>query len=135
MSTMNKEHPPLPRHVAEQLLQLLGSDDQFRNLFTSDVTSALALLGYEPALGRVKAARAPQAGELLYCMTAATLASKEEILQAKDQLTAHLTSETDHRVVFCFESGKVQGALKLRSPSSQSVGTPLLTGNAPGPRL
>lgn len=37
-------------------------------------------------------------------------------MQARHQLQAHLTSFTDHRVVFSFESGKVRSAVELRVP-------------------
>lgn len=73
---MEREHPPLPRDIADQLLQLPGSDDQFRALFSSDVRSALALLGYESALGLTTYGVPPKAGEPFFCMTTRTLAPR-----------------------------------------------------------
>lgn len=105
-------HPPLSAKVADQLLELLSSDDAFRSSFQQDPGAALAQLGYEPVSTSAIATGLPAEGELLYCMTAATLAPKEEIAQARNQLQSFLTSQTDHRVVFAFEAGKIDSVLR-----------------------
>ena len=107
-------HPRLPAKVADQLLDLLSSDDSFRTLFQKSPQAALAQVGYEPAATLTKSASAPAEGEMLFCMTANQLASKEEIAQAREQLQTYLTAQTDHRVVFCFEAGKIESVLRLK---------------------
>jgi putative modified peptide len=107
-------HPPLSAKVADQLLELLSSDDAFRSDFQSNPGAALAQLGYEPARTPTFSAGQPAEGELLYCMTAKTLAPKEEIAQARNQLQSFLTSQTDHRVVFAFEAGRIDSVLRRK---------------------
>lgn len=109
------QHPRLSREVADHLLLLLSTDDDFRDLFSTDVKAALALVGYTAVYPSGPRAQ-PGAGEPLFCMTATSLAPKEEIAAARDQLLVFLTQFTDHRVVFSFEAGEVARTVNLLVP-------------------
>jgi putative modified peptide len=58
--------------VVDELLDKLSSDDGFRALYASDPSAALRSVGHE--------------GEDPPCMEVKALASKETILQARDEL-------------------------------------------------
>lgn len=107
------EHAPLPPHVVDKLLDLLGSDDAFRSLFQADPAAALAQVGHvdaEKHAGKQRIAR----GETFYCMTSEKLASKEEILQTREALKDFLTAKTNHQVIHCFEAGRIAATLRSR---------------------
>lgn len=91
----NAAHPPLSQEMAAHLLDLLSEDDAFRELFTRDPEQALIRAGLSPA----EAAQA-LCGDS--CMRVTTLASKEAIRAAREQLLQNMTSEAAHTVVFCF---------------------------------
>jgi putative modified peptide len=76
----------LPPAIVEALLDKLGSDDGFRELFQEDPRAALARLGYEPDLGD---------GEVgaWACLRVTRLASKEAIADDRGLLYSQLTSE------------------------------------------
>lgn len=92
-------HPALSPAVAENLLQLLATDDAFRQTFVADPRAALATLGHE-----LPDCPNPP------CLKVETLASKEEFSQAREQLVDHLTSVAGLTVVFCYEAGKIDQA-------------------------
>lgn len=109
----NTKHEPLTADVADKLLDLLSTDDGFRSVFQSDPAAALAKIGHPSAEQHAGKASIAE-GEAFYCMTADRLASKEEIMQAREQLKSFLTAQTDHRVIYCFEAGKVESTLRAR---------------------
>lgn len=47
--TRDAAHAPLPSHISDRLLDLLASDDDFRNAFQLNPAAALGGLGYAPA--------------------------------------------------------------------------------------
>ncbi len=104
-------HPTLSAADADKLLDLLGSDDQFRSQFQANPRAALAGIGCAPAMN-VDAKGAPGEGEAFYCMTTNTLASKEDIQQSREALKSHITAQTNHIVVFAFEAGKMESVLR-----------------------
>lgn len=73
---------PLEPQVADRLLDLLASDDAFRELFARDPGEALAQVGFVNATD----APSPQ-----ICFWGIELASKEEIAQARDEIRRMLT--------------------------------------------
>jgi putative modified peptide len=83
---------PLDHEVADRLLSLLGSDDGFREQFKQDPLAALGTIGYQAprfdysGSDSESAAIAPFAG----CRVM-DLASKDDILGAKDELRSALT--------------------------------------------
>ena len=71
---------PLPGKVVAALLDKLGSDDAFRDLFEKDPEEALRQVG------------APEPEHCVHCMRVSKLASKEAIKAANQHLTTQLTS-------------------------------------------
>ena len=96
---------PLDSKTADKLLDLLGSDNEFRRLFKKDAAAALAKVGYAPAKGTlaqdfVKIGR---------------IAPKSEITAARTQLKSYLESPfTFAKCDNCFESGKVASTLRRK---------------------
>jgi putative modified peptide len=92
-------HTPLSDAVADRLLDLLSSDDEYRALFAADPRKALADIGYVLA-----------EEEHVACLDFEELASKEEFQQSRAMLKQYLTSVAGLTVVFCYEAGKTTHA-------------------------
>lgn len=73
---------PLDPQVADRLLDLLASDDAFRELFTRNPGEALAQVGFVNTTD----APSPQ-----ICFWGIDLASKEEIARARNEIRLMLT--------------------------------------------
>jgi putative modified peptide len=71
--------PGLPRNVVATLLDKLGSDDTFRDLFQKNPAAALKQIGVQE----------PEAFAI--CMTVTKLASKDAIKASSHALTTQLT--------------------------------------------
>jgi len=96
-------HPPLDPSVADKLLELLSTDDDFRELFVTDSTSALAKVGYsEPENATIE------------CTSVTSLAPKEEIAAAHEQLKKYMTSQLALHDPHCFEAGKIDPTLRRK---------------------
>lgn len=106
-------HAPLPPHIVDKLLDLLGSDDEFRSLFQKDPAAALVQLGYQAAAQHAGKEQIT-GGEMFYCMTAKNLASKEELQRTREALKDFLVSRTNHQVIHCFEAGEIAATLRSR---------------------
>ncbi|CAD0301632.1 NHLP-related RiPP peptide [Xanthomonas hortorum] len=104
-------HPPLDASIADRLLELLSSDDDFRECFQCNPTQALAQIG---AAGANADDSVPGAGEPYFCMTTNQLASKEEIALARAELHSYLTQNANHTVIFAFESESIRSTLVRR---------------------
>lgn len=104
MTPPQTSKPAIPSDVAISLLQRLGSDDQFRDLFKSNPRMALREVGYV----------LPPTATTPMCMMVTELASKAEIQHAYDGLHAHLTGAARGamHVVFTFEHGRIHDVLK-----------------------
>ena len=114
MSGFSKEgHGTLPAGVVDQLLDLLGSDDAYRQRFQDNPMVALAEIGYMLDTPLEKSSK-PTEGQALYCMTSSQLASKEEIQQAHAELKSYLTTQANHIVVFTFEAGQMDSVLRSK---------------------
>lgn len=97
------EHPPMEPQIADKLLELLSSDDEFRDLFVRDRVAALAQVGYpEPANATIE------------CTSVSGIASKEEIAAAREELQRHLTSSASLTNPHCFEAGKIAETLRRK---------------------
>ena len=88
---------PLHPTIADKLLDLLSTDDDFRELFSSDPQAALAQVGYRPEQEGSEARSASDTfaagGKALGgCCTVKELASKEAIAEARDAIRSMLTS-------------------------------------------
>lgn len=106
-------HSTLEPDVADRLLDLLSSDDGFRQRFQDDPATALQEVGHAPAAAAITGAR-PVEGQPFYCMTSSKLASKDEIRRCKDALKDHLTQRADHQVIYYFEAGAMESTLRRR---------------------
>lgn len=93
-------HPPLSPDTADKLLDLLSTDDEFRQKFATDRQAALAQIGY-PAAG----------DDSVQCTSTNQLASKKEFAAARDELKSYLTSSAALTIIFCFESGEINAKL------------------------
>lgn len=109
----NSTHAPLPAIVADKLLEMLSTDDDFRSLFQENPAAALARLGHAQPVTRADNLP-PSEGDAFYCMTSNKLASKEEIAASREELKHFLTAQSDHHVVFCFEAGKITSTLRAK---------------------
>jgi putative modified peptide len=77
----------LPDEIVDQLLHLLSTDDEFRLGFETSPRTALASLGYQPAIDRSVAAG------IWDCLPVSKLASKADIMAARVSLRKQLTSQ------------------------------------------
>jgi putative modified peptide len=87
-----KKTAPIDAETAEKLLELLGTDDDFRQKFQEDPSAALEAIGYSSE-GLESAASNLESASLLQPFSACSvlkLASKDQILAAKQELTATL---------------------------------------------
>jgi len=75
----------LPAEVADRLLDLLSSDDDFRNLFSSDPARALVKAGFDQ--GKLAELEA-----LKVCLKVSSLAPKEVLRSSRDRIRGTLTS-------------------------------------------
>lgn len=87
---------PLDPKIADKLLDLLSTDDDFRELFSSDPQAALAQVGYqrEPEASLAKTTSDDSIARKAFgdCCSVSELASKEVILEARDAIRSMLTS-------------------------------------------
>lgn len=100
-----KEHPPLDPKVADRLLDKLGNDDHFRELFVQDPAAALGRIGLgaeqtENALARMNH------------MKVAHIIPKTEIQAARDELRSYLTSAAPHFVDGDHEADQIAFGLR-----------------------
>ncbi|WP_447591295.1 NHLP-related RiPP peptide [Stenotrophomonas rhizophila] len=93
---------PLSPEDSVRLLELLGSDDDFRTLFQANPPAALAIVS--EAAGKAS----------VDCSSAGALASKEEFQAARSRLLSHLTSEGAFTLPHCFVSGDVDSSLSRK---------------------
>ncbi|KQQ78249.1 hypothetical protein ASF73_05205 [Xanthomonas sp. Leaf131] len=108
MTDSDNAHSPLDASIADKLLELLASDDDFRERFQCNPAQALAQIG---ATGARDDDSVPSAGEPYFCMTTNQLASKEDIALARAELQSYLTEKTNHTVIFAFESESIRSTL------------------------
>ncbi|MGH8085962.1 MAG: NHLP-related RiPP peptide [Lysobacter sp.] len=98
-TTAGKKSAPLDPKMADKLLGLLSTDNEFRRLFKRDPQAALATVGYsDPSMST--------------CCSVQAIAPKREIIAAREQLKAHLASAGLFRNPHCFEAGKVTRTLR-----------------------
>lgn len=95
---------PLDPQIADTLLDRLGSDDDYRELFQRDPAQALAQIGYQPPmfgdLGTQAVGFSVQDQEMnasvAGCLQVSGLASKETIQGSRAELRSMLTSAIAH---------------------------------------
>ena len=102
-TTAGKKTAPLDPKVADKLLDLLSTDNEFRRLFKKDPLAALINVGYKPpkhelALGKHKGPPFTPPGPPLAvppvwgCMKVRYIASKSEISRTREELKHMMTS-------------------------------------------
>ncbi|MCC5069844.1 NHLP-related RiPP peptide [Xanthomonas campestris pv. raphani] len=82
MTENDKRPAPLQPDAAHKLLDLLATDDEFRDLFKNDPKAALIQVGHPAEEAELLAAQ----------LKVETLADKAAIAQARDDIHANLTS-------------------------------------------
>jgi putative modified peptide len=82
---------PLDPKIADKLLDLLSTDDDFRDLFQKDPQVALQQVGYSEGTASATS-KASSAPSFAACCRVDTLASKEVILAARSEIKKMLTS-------------------------------------------
>lgn len=96
---------PLPPEDAVELLDLLCTDDAFRQAFAADPAAALRQIS-------------PEASESAYgCPPVEALASKEEFQRIRDQLLDQLAAVPPFRIPHCFISGHAENSVR-RKPTT-----------------
>jgi len=94
----------LPAPLIDRLLDRLGHDDAFRDLFVADTRAALASIGFEPAAD-------PSVTQgLWFCLAVDHLASKETIQASRRALRNQLEPDG---VFFAFGLGTREASGKL----------------------
>ena len=85
---------PLDKKVVHKLLDLLSTDDAFRELFQQDAHAALVQAGWTPPADAEPDAdmTALSSGSCLQLRDGATLASKEQITQERVKLEQSLNA-------------------------------------------
>lgn len=86
---------PLDPKVIKTLLDLLSTDDDFRNLFQKDASAALLRAGYKPSATegmRTGLAAPTLAGNCLQMKSTDSLASKEDISRERVKLEQSLNA-------------------------------------------
>ncbi|TDD47272.1 putative modified peptide [Kribbella antibiotica] len=102
-STIEETKLQIPPNVADRLLELLATDDAFRELFARDRHAALIGIGLDSQ--QVMGAR-------LGCLRVENLAGKDEIAAARDTLKDYLTSAASHTNPHRLEAGAIGAVLR-----------------------
>lgn len=99
---MSPEKTPLSTEDAIKLLDLLCTDDAFREAFAADPAAAMLQIS-------------PEAGySSCDCTPVATLADKEEFKRVRDVLLEHLAAMPAFRNPHCFVLGQTEGAVQRK---------------------
>lgn len=97
------EHKPFDPAVADKLLELLSTDNDFRELFEKDPVAAVRKAGHDIPEGTAMA-----------CMATVQVAPKEEIAEARVMIKDFLTSAAAYNNPHCFEAGKIVSTLEKK---------------------
>ena len=108
--TAGTKSAPLEPKVADKLLDLLSTDNEFRRLFKKDPAAALAKAGHRGP--PFTPPGPPDTRPPMNCYRVQYIAPKQEIDAARAELKAYLTSMLAPTNPHCFEAGKVATALK-----------------------
>lgn len=85
---------PLDPKIADKLLDLLSTDNEFRRLFKKDPLSALTKVGYKVPKGDLagKADQGTSAQRLPHsCCRVQRIAPKADVIKARDEIKSMLT--------------------------------------------
>ena len=112
MATKKAAGTPLDSKVADKLLDLLGSDNDFRRLFKKDPAAALAKAGHRGP--PFTPPGPPPTKPPVNCATVKHIAPKAEIVAARQAIKEYLTSSTSLTNPHCFEAGKINASLRRK---------------------
>jgi putative modified peptide len=79
----------LPPHIADKMLDRLGSDDDFRVYFQKDPRGALSFLGYD------EPADTNSNDSALKCMRCESMPDKKSFTQSRDVYHKQLTAQSN----------------------------------------
>ncbi|MFD3698087.1 NHLP-related RiPP peptide [Streptomyces sp. NPDC058646] len=96
----------IPPKVVDRLLDLLATDDAFRELFQQNRHAALVQAGYELSEEELRA------GSPFSCLMVDRLAAKEAIADARDQLRGYLLADGAHTIVFMLAADSIPTVLR-----------------------
>ncbi|WP_165956851.1 NHLP-related RiPP peptide [Kribbella antibiotica] len=105
-STVQDSKLRIPHEVVDRLLELLATDDAFRELFRQDRHAALIQAGWELPEEQLRA------NSSLDCLTVNRLASKETIAGARAELRAHLLTEAAYNNPHRLDAGAMHAVLR-----------------------
>ncbi|MGW1768416.1 NHLP-related RiPP peptide [Streptomyces sp. NPDC002073] len=105
-STVQDTKLRIPPKVVDRLLDLLATDDAFRELFQQNRHAALVQAGYELSEEQLRA------GSPFWCLTVDQLADKEAIAAARDQLRSYLLAHGAHTIVFLLAADSIPTVLR-----------------------
>ena len=88
---------PLDPKVAGKLLDKLSTDNEFRRLFKKDPKAALIQAGHKVPKG--DAAAAASFEQLAACAQVVNIATKTDIVKARQEIMANLTAGLSHQPV------------------------------------
>ena len=108
--TAGAKSAPLDPKVADRLLDLLSTDNEFRRLFKKDPAAALAKAGHRGP--PVTPPGPPPGRPPMGCYSVQYIAPKQEIAATRNQLKAYLISSLAPTNPHCFEAGKVATVMK-----------------------
>lgn len=97
MANSNKGNGPAPMDpkIVSKLLDLLSTDDEFRQLFKQDAAAALAKIGYKPPQAadlKVGLTASGSSGSCLQMAATDSLASKDQIIEQRAKLETALNA-------------------------------------------
>lgn len=103
-----KKSRPLDGKVADRLLELLSTDDQFRQDFRANPQAALRSIGYQPQSETAPAGTIPLEEPFSSCEVD-DLATKEAIRQSLDELRSTLVQGLSYTTP-TFEAKNISGS-------------------------
>ena len=110
--TAGAKSAPLDPKVADRLLDLLSTDNEFRRLFKKDPAAALAKAGHRGP--PFTPPGPPPARPPMNCTTVKHIAPKAEIMAAREAIKEYLTSSVSLTNPHCFEAGKINASLRRK---------------------
>lgn len=103
---LGNEKLHIPADVVDRLLDLLSTDDCFRQLFAQNRHAALVQAGCVLSEERLRAASP------FRCLTVDRLAGKEAIAGAREELRAHLLADAAYNNPHALEAGAMHAVLR-----------------------
>lgn len=110
--TAGAKSAPLDPKVADKLLDLLSTDNEFRQLFKKDPLAALVKAGHRGP--PFTPPGPPGTRPPVMCLSVNYIAPKQEVAVAREELKRYLTSQAYLTNPHCFEAGKIASSLRRK---------------------